>query len=205
MNVNDAVRELRRKEKEIRKAFSRTLPRRIGAKAVNLVNRNFREGGFYDGGLHLWKRTRRQDSAKGAAGAYGPLLSRRNRLSRSSEYVAEPYKVTIRNAVEYAGIHNYGGRMTTHPRVTAKMRKMAWRMYFKEAGITRRMGKKARRQKAEAAPSEALKWKAMALTRKQRLDVKADMPRRRFIGPSRELREMTRKETEKEITNILLK
>ena len=119
--------------------------------------------------------------------------------------MAEPYKVTIRNAVEYAGIHNYGGRMTTHPRVTAKMRKMAWRMYFKEAGITRRMGKKARRQKAEAAPPEALKWKAMALTRKQRLDVKADMPRRRFIGPSRELREMTRKETEKEITNILLK
>lgn len=50
MNVNDAVRELRRKEKEIKKAFSRTLPRRIGAKAVNLVNRNFREGGFYDGG-----------------------------------------------------------------------------------------------------------------------------------------------------------
>lgn len=111
MNVNDAVRELRRKEKEIRKAFSRTLPRRIGAKAVNLVNRNFREGGFYDGGLHPWKRTRRQDFAKGAAGEYGPLLSRRNRLSRSSEYVAEPYKVTIRNAVEYAGIHNYGGRM----------------------------------------------------------------------------------------------
>ena len=100
MNVNDAVRELRRKEKEIRKAFSRTLPRRIGAKAVNLVNRNFREGGFYDGGLHPWKRTRRQDFAKGAAGEYGPLLSRRNRLSRSSEYVAEPYKVTIRNAVE---------------------------------------------------------------------------------------------------------
>ena len=189
MNVNDAVRELRRKEKEIRKAFNRTLPRRIGAKAVNLVNRNFREGGFYDGGLHPWKRTRRQDSAKGAAGEYGPLLSRRNRLSRSSEYVAEPYKVTIRNAVEYAGIHNYGGRMTTHPRVTAKMRKMAWRMYFKAA----------------AAPPEALKWKAIALTRKQRLDVKADMPRRQFIGPSRELREMTRKETEKEITNILLK
>ena len=52
MNVNDAVRELRRKEKEIKKAFSRTLPRRIGAKAVNLVNRNFREGGFYDGGQH---------------------------------------------------------------------------------------------------------------------------------------------------------
>lgn len=113
--------------------------------------------------------------------------------------------MTIRNAVEYAGIHNYGGRMTTHPRVTAKMRKMAWRMYFKEAGITKRMGKKARRQKAAAAPPEALKWKAMALTRKQRLDIKADMPRRQFIGPSRELREMTRKETEKEITNILLK
>ena len=53
MNVNDAVRELRRKEKELRKAFSRTLPRRIGAKAVNLVNRNFREGGFYDGG-YAW-------------------------------------------------------------------------------------------------------------------------------------------------------
>lgn len=76
---------------------------------------------------------------------------------------------------------------------------------FQGSGHYQKDGEKARRQKAAAAPPEALKWKAMALTRKQRLDVKADMPRRQFIGPSRELREMTRKETEKEITNILLK
>lgn len=63
--------------------------------------------------------------------------------------------MTIRNAVEYAGIHNYGGRMTTHPRVTAKMWKMAWRMYFKEAGITRRMGKKARRQEGRGGTARS--------------------------------------------------
>ena len=72
MNVNDTVRELRRKEKEIRKAFSRTLPRRIGAKAVNLVNRNFREGGFYDGGAASLEENKETGFRQGAAGAYGP-------------------------------------------------------------------------------------------------------------------------------------
>lgn len=78
-------------------------------------------------------------------------------------------------------------------------------MYFKTAGITKRMGRKTRRAKAAAAPPEALKWKAMALTKKQRLDVKVNMPQRRFIGPTQELREMTRQEVIKEITNILTK
>lgn len=40
---------------------------------------------------------------------------------------------------------------------------------------------------------------------KQRLDIKVNMPQRRFIGPSRELRDMTREEVTKEITNILTK
>lgn len=205
MNAQQAIKELKKREKQIQQAFQKTLPRKIGAKAVNLVNRNFREGGFNDGGLHPWKKTRRQETAKGAEGKYGPLLSRRNHLSRSSEYIAEPYKVTIQNAVEYAGIHNYGGQINTHPRVTAKMRKMAWRMYFKEAGITKKMGKKARKTKAEAAPPQALKWKGIALTKKQRLDVKANIPQRQFIGPSKDLRQITREEVMKELTRIMNK
>ena len=205
MNVNEAIRELRKREKQLEKAFKDTLPRKIGAKAVNLVNRNFREGGFYDDGLHPWKRTIRQDTAKGKKKEYTPLLSRRNHLSRSTKYEHEPYKAIILNPVEYAGIHNEGGSFTTHPKVTPKMRKMAWKMYFEAAGITKRMGKKTRKAKAAAAPPEALKWKAMALTKKQRLDIKVNMPQRRFIGPSRELRDMTREEVTKEITNILTK
>ena len=205
MNVNEAIRELRKREKQLEKAFKDTLPRKIGAKAVNLVNRNFREGGFYDDGLHPWKRTIRQDTAKGKKKEYTPLLSGRNHLSRSTKYEHESYKAIILNPVEYAGIHNEGGSFTTHPKVTPKMRKMAWKMYFEAAGITKRMGKKTRKAKAATAPPEALKWKAMALTKKQRLDIKVNMPQRRFIGPSRELRDMTREEVTKEITNILTK
>lgn len=71
MNVNEAIRELRKREKQLEKAFKDTLPRKIGAKAVNLVNRNFREGGFYDDGLHPWK---------GQSGRIQPKAKRRSIL-----------------------------------------------------------------------------------------------------------------------------
>lgn len=206
MNPYEAIRELRKREKQLEKAFKDTLPRKIGAKAVNLVNRNFREGGFYDDGLHPWKRTIRQDMAKSKKEKkYTPLLSGRKHLSRSTKYEHEPYKAIILNPVEYAKIHNEGGSFTTHPKVTPKLRKMAWARYFEAAGITREMDKEEREKKAADASEEAKKWKGIAMTKKQKLDVDVNMPQRRFIGPSRELRDMTRQEVIKEITNILTK
>lgn len=205
MNAQQTIKELKKREKQIQQAFQKRLPRKIGAKVVNLVKRNFREGGFNDGGLHPWKKTRRQETAKGAEGKYGPLLSKRNHLSRSTEYIAEPYKVTIQNAVEYASIHNDGGDIETHPKVTTKMRKMAWRMYFKEAGITKEMEKEERKDKAKNASDEAKKWKGIALTKKQQLDVKANIPQRKFIGSSQDSERITREEVMKELTRIMNK
>jgi phage gpG-like protein len=64
--------------------------------------------------------------------------------------------------VPYAQIHNEGGE--THPTVTPKMRKMAWAKY-------------------KATGNET--WKGLAMTKKQKLDVK--IPQRQFMGNSKEL------------------
>ena len=54
------------------------------------------------------------------------------------------------------------------------MRKWAWRRYYEEGG---------------KESKEAEKWKGLALTRKKTLTIDIKMPRRQFIGESKELRE----------------
>ena len=63
MDIKEAIRMLEAKRRLIEKTCKDTIPRKIGVKAVNLTNQNFREGGFNDGGLKPWKRTKRQDDS----------------------------------------------------------------------------------------------------------------------------------------------
>ena len=44
---------------EFERLMNRTLPIKIGARAKSLFQENFRKGGFQDGGLHAWQKTRR--------------------------------------------------------------------------------------------------------------------------------------------------
>lgn len=206
MNISDFKKLLKLMERDLNRTICDTLPRKAGIIAVNHTRQNFREGGFRDGGLHKWKLTRRQQSSDKHAGArYDPLQSGRNRLMGATDYRAKYGKVTVYNPVEYAGMHNDGGEINTHPRVTPKLRKMAWARYFKAAGITRNMKGKTRRQRDASAPPEARMWKAIALTRKDRLDVHATIPQRKFLGESKELGEKLRKEAEKELLKTVNK
>lgn len=139
------------------------LPRKVGVIAVNHFKQNFRDGGWLDGGLHPWKRTRRQDSSSPDA-KYGPLTSRQNHLMHSIQAKAAPGEVSIENPVPYAAIHNDGGDI--HTTVTKRMRKYAWHMVYSLAG------KKGKGRLPKELPREAERWKGLALTRKKSLTVR---------------------------------
>lgn len=181
-SITGIVRQI---SEQINRELNDRLPRKVGVMAVNHFNRNFREGGWNDNGLTPWQETIRQREGKGADRRRKPLISAAPHLSRSIEARPRPRAVRIINPVEYARIHNEGGQFTTHPTVTPRMRKMAWAKVYALAGIKR--GKK-KGKLPQKLPDEAAKWKAIALTKKTRLTVNVNMPKRQFIGDSVELR-----------------
>lgn len=182
---------IKAKQKEIRDAVHRRLPVKIGRMATDHFQDNFRRGGFVDGGLHPWPATRRQQAGgKSANSQYGPLMSARKNLYGSIRYVPGDAQVTVGTSVPYAAVHNQGADITSHPRVTPKMRKFAWRQFFAAGG-------------SKGGNPEADKWKALALTKKEKLTVTSHIPQRHFLGPSQELTEKVSQTVENEIKKIL--
>ena len=102
---------------------------------------------------------------------------------RSIQASTSPGQVSIEDPVPYAAIHNDGGNITTHPTVTDKMRRYAWRMVYSLAGV------KGKGKLPKELPAEAEKWKGLALTKKRSITVHARIPQRQFMGDSAELRE----------------
>lgn len=180
------VRQVELLKEEIEREVGDRLPRKVAVIAKNHFRQNFRDSGFRNGGLHPWKRTRRQEG-KGTNAKYGPLTSSRNHLMNSTQATPQRGAVLVENPVEYARIHNEGGTLNTHPTVTRKMRKYAWRMVYSLAGV------RGKGKLPKVLPQEAEKWKALALTRKAHLSIHAQIPQRQFIGNSAELREKVQK------------
>ena len=59
---------------------------------------------------------------------------------------------------------------------------MAWAKVYALAGV------KGKGKLPKELPEEARKWRALALTKKTKLNITAKIPRRQFIGDSKELR-----------------
>ena len=182
MTEKEFINHLKHLQPELERLISRTLPVKIGAKAKSLFQENFRKGGFQDGGLHAWQTTRRQMLGRGADAQRGPLLSSRQILYKSIAYTPGQGSVTVYSNVKYAAIHNEGGTVVSHPRITPKMRRFAWAKYYEAGG-----GKSAGKGQNGRETGDAAMWKAMALTNKTTLTVKSKIPRRQFMGPSRDL------------------
>ena len=191
MDAKNIEKLVQKAKDDILKEVNDRLPRKVGVVAVNHFKQNFRDGGWLDNGLHPWQRTRRQDSNSPDA-KYGPLTSRRDHLMRSIQASTAPGQVTIENPVPYAAIHNNGGDITTT--VTDKMRRYAWAMVYSLSG--RRKGSSAPKQ----LPPEAEKWKGLALTKKNRLNI--HIPQRQFMGDSAELSQKIQREIQQAINNI---
>jgi len=219
MNLAEFNRELAKKRREIENVMRRRLPVMVGNMAKGHYQDNIRQGGFTDNGVQPWLKTRRQQSGnKSASANYGALLSSKKHLYSSIKSIPSDYRVKVANDLVYAPVHNWGG--TVAPTVTKKMRKYAWAMYYKEAGV--RMGKEEKearrvakeqgvkyrgkrtakqRKKLDNASENAKKWKALALTKKTKLNVK--IPQRQFLGESRELNDSIHQTMDKEIRNII--
>lgn len=202
MNPDRIIEAVRRNIDGLRRYIDTQAPRIVGTIAVNHIREDFAAGGFTNGGRTPWKPTKRQQSGgTNAASQYGPLTSSRNRLMNSVTYLTGKRKVTVKTDVEYAAVHNFGG--TVHPRVTPRMRRFAWAMYY-ELGGEVPTGKAKRKGKKYRLPSpEAEMWKRLALTKKERLTI--HIPQRRFM-PSADTPELDRKiqqRLEKDIIKIL--
>ena len=193
MDMDDFSRRLGQKAQALARLQARALPVKVGRMAKDFFQEHFRLGGWRDGGLRRWQPARRQlVGGKGASAQYGPLLSGRNHLRSSISYVPGAGRVRVFTTVPYAPVHNYGGTVSTHPRVTPRMRRYAWARFFAAGG-----------GKGRQAPEEAAKWRALALTRKQRLTVRARIPQRKFMGESRELSKAVRDMAANEVRKLI--
>lgn len=182
--------ELEQKIKKLIHLTQRVLPIKVGNLAKYHFKENFLKGGFVNGGLQRWTPAKRLGSGdKSAAANHRTLMSERNLLYSSINYSAGEGRVKIFTDVHYAPIHNEGG--VTHPTVTPKMRKFAWAKYFAAGGKT---------GKGENVPPEALKWKKLALTKKKKLNIR--IPKRQFMGESRELTKKIQELVDKEVEKI---
>lgn len=180
---------------QVEREVNDRLPRKVGLIAVQHFRQNFRDSGFHDGGLRPWKKSQRElRGGMGASARYKTLTSARNHLMSSTQAHIGRGEVSIENPVPYAVIHNEGGTIVSNPTITPKMRRYAWAMVYKLSG--RKRGRKGNRAggSKEAIPEEAKKWMALALTKKTKLKIRAKIPKRQFIGESRELVEKVNKE-----------
>lgn len=175
MSVPNLDSEVRKALQDMQRTCDRVIPVRVGKEVVSSIRQNFREGGFYG---DKWKRTLRQTVPfKGAAGSYGPLLSRTAHLMSSTDYIPGKGRVTIRNTVPYAVYHNEGART----KVTEKMKRYFWAKYFNSTGIKKNDPADVKKSKRLKAPAEAEFWQAMALKKPGSTIV---LPKRQFLGPS---------------------
>lgn len=163
MSNANIEQEVQKCLKDLMHIRSRVVPVKVGKEVVASVRQNFRSGGFYGA---AWKKTiRQQVPFKGAAGSYGPLLSRSTHLMSSTDYIPGDAQVTIRNTAEYSQYHNEGAEST----VTKRMRKFFWAKHYEAKG-----GKKGSNPEADF-------WRNMAL---KKPGSRIRLPRRKFLGPS---------------------
>lgn len=196
MDLPQFIKQLEAKQLEIDDAMRRRLPIKVGRLATDHYHENFQKGGFVNGGLHPWQPTKRQLSgSKKATANYGPLLSGRKHLYGSIKYIPGDYRVVIQSDLKYAPVHNWGGVIS--PTVTEKMRKYAWARYNEAIGKK----KGAKRKKKYVETEEALRWKALALTKKPKLQI--NIPQRQFLGDSQELEQKVHDTIDKEIERII--
>ena len=136
-------------------------PRAIGALAVEHYKENFVKGGFVNNGLNPWPK-RKGDKDPGRA-----TLVKRARLKNGNRiFRANQKEVVIGNSVPYAKIHNEGGTITQSARSELFVRNR------------RKKGAGKGRFKRGTQAGRGFSYG----------DRKIRIPKRQFMGDSKELR-----------------
>lgn len=99
---------LKKKERELMQAYTRTLPVKIGTEAVHFVRDNFKQEGFVDKKLERWTPSKRKSIPKHPDRSYKTLSSRRRNLYMSIKKRTKPGEAIIYTDVPYAAAHNEG-------------------------------------------------------------------------------------------------
>ena len=196
MPAPDIEKEVLAAVNRLQQLYSRTLPVKVGAKAVELTKKRFSESAYRG---QTWKEPyRRKLNFKGAEGRYKTLLSGTNHLRDSTYFKPEPGKVYIRNQVEYGAIHNEGGTIT----VTARMKRYFWYRHMQAKGqrLSTKRGKLRKTKSNEALTREAIFWQRMAL---KPVGSVIRMPRRRWFGPDPDMEKQLRMIIDKELNKFI--
>lgn len=107
MDASQLKRIVESKINELNNLTRRKMPVLVGRMAKTHFQENFRKGGFLNNGLKTWPKSKRE-SGSGTNAAYKTLLSSRNHLFSSIQYIPGDAQVIIENRVPYAIVHNEG-------------------------------------------------------------------------------------------------
>lgn len=122
MTPEEFKRLLQRKKQELTRAYTQTLPVKVGTEAVHFVRDNFKQEGFVDKKLEPWTPSKRKSNPKHPDRSYKTLSSRRRNLYMSIKKRTKPGEAIIYTDVPYAAAHNEGtnnagrGRKTKIPK-----------------------------------------------------------------------------------------
>ena len=130
-------------------------------------DRNFERKAFFD---RPWPQTK-------FANKRGSLMMRTGYLRRSLRAGISGNSIRFISSAIFAEIQNSGGKI----RVTVKMKRFFWAMYYKNAGAVKRnaSGAQANTSGNRKLSAEAAMWKAMAL---KPVGSVITIPARTFIG-----------------------
>lgn len=144
---------------------------------------NFKRKAFFD---KKWKARKSKSKQRGS------LLNASGGLSGSLRSKRGNNCIIFSSSKPYANIHNKGGKI----KVTEKMKRYFWAMYYKAAGGVkfRKSGERRRTKRNIELSEEAEFWRNMAL---MRVGSKITIPQRQFLGDHKKVRE--------EIKNIYIK
>ena len=185
MSAPDIEKTIQRQLEDLKKLYLHKLPIRVGVVVRDSVRENFRQGNFYNG--ERWQTPLRTSLGfRGATGQYGPLLSGTNHLMMNTDYQPLPGRVIIRNNEVYAATHNDGADIG----VTERMKRFFWARHMEDKT---RLG--------ENSP-EAEFWKRMAL---KKPGSRITIPRRHFLGPSKEVDAIVQKTINNELQEFIKK
>jgi len=149
------------------KEIKRRILNDIRVEAAEQFDRNFETESFFN---EAWQRK------KSPVGGDHVLVGT-GALRRSISARVDEDSITFETTLPYAAIHNEGGEI----KVTERMKRYFWAMYYKaNGGLGRRKDGTLRKDRKNARLStEAEFWKHLAL---MRIGASIKIPRRRFIG-----------------------
>ena len=183
MPAPDIEKMIRENLEDLKKLYQRTLPVKVGVAVQASFRENFRKGRFYS--EQPWQTPLRTTLGfRGVEGQYGPLLSGKNALYESIKFRPLPGKVIISSELAYAATHNDGEEIG----VTERMKRFFWAKHLEH-----------KESMGPDAPETEF-WKRMAL---KKPGSKIKIPRRHFLGPSKEVDAIVQDIVNKELQQFI--